>query len=72
MKLAALKYVPITRTFYSASYLSLLDKVNERARRIIYRFGGGTGFVGPAHSLQQKRNVAGVTALYKATFLETP
>ncbi|XP_047502991.1 uncharacterized protein LOC125048371 [Penaeus chinensis] len=67
-----LEYAPLTWISCPASYLSLLDKVDERARRIINECGGGVGFVGPAYSLQHRRDVAGVTALHKATFLDIP
>ena len=67
-----LEFAPLTWMSCPLSHHALLDKLDERAQRMINICDGATGRDGPANILQHRRDVAGITVLYKATFLNTP
>ena len=62
---SVMEYAPLTWSSCPPSYLGLLDKVQDRARRLITTRGRPDEVVPSLQPLQHRRDVAGLCATYK-------
>ena len=68
----AFEYSPLSWMACPPSYLQLLNNLDHRARRMIIAREGGIIPAKTPASLQHRREVAGLTVLYKANFQHNP
>ena len=67
-----MEYSPLMWSSCPPSYLRLLDKVQNRARRLVESRRGENGPTALFQPLQHRRNVAGLCVFYKVQVLRTP